>query len=428
MVGCNKAVCCSTHHKSSDTKERECVKLHKYQEKYISTLGKNCIMGADVGTGKTVMSLAHYKKHGLGRPLLILAPASKVKTQDWQREIERFLGVSQPDMWWVVSYDKFARNWQAYASIEKLCVIADECHFVCNSQTKRGKAVMRVAMLADQYIGLSATPLPNGWRSMENFAIMFGLSRNKTEYVRRFINIDRSRGFPIIMGYNEVGVMERFWQSISKKLDRDGVLELPDVVTIGERIKMPPKVHKEYVRMKNKRIAPDGELLDSPSKLFVRLRQSLTPLRRDVLKSIIESTDEHIVVFYNFDNERDMILSVLHSLEDKRVVYEQSGHKSMLPAREEWAAIKPSVTLAQYQSASTAIELTYASVTIFLSPTYSYSNFHQARGRTHRPGQKKRTVFYLLSVEGSVDQAVWKALKNKMDFSEKIWLEGGEMK
>lgn len=374
------------------------------------------------------MSLAHYKKHGLGRPLLILAPASKVKTQDWQREIEKFLGVCQPDMWWVVSYDKFARNWQAYASIEKLCVITDECHFACNSQTKRGKAVMRVAMLADQYIGLSATPLPNGWRSMENFAIMFGLSRNKTEYVRRFINIDRSRGFPIIMGYNEVGVMERFWQSISKKLDRDGVLELPDVVTIGERIKMPPKVHKEYVRMKNKRIAPDGELLDSPSKLFVRLRQSLTPLRRDVLKSIIESTDEHIVVFYNFDNERDMILSVLHSLEDKRVVYEQSGHRSMLPAREEWATIKPSVTLAQYQSASTAIELTYASVTIFLSPTYSYANFHQARGRTHRPGQKKRTVFYLLSVEGSIDQAVWKALKNKMDFSEKIWLEGGEMK
>lgn len=404
------------------------MKLYPYQEEYLSTLGKNCIMGADVGTGKTVMSLAHYKKHGLGRPLLILAPASKVKTKDWQREIERFLGTDQPDDWWVVSYDKFSRNVNAYLGIPDLCVISDECHFTCNSQTKRGKAVRNVSIIADQYIGLSATPLPNGWRSMENFAIMFGLSRNKTEFVRRFLRIDRSRGFPIITGYSEVGLMEKFWNSISKKLDRDGIIELPEVVTLGERIEMTPAFEKDYKRMKNKRIAPDGELLDSPSKLFARLRQSLTPLRRDALKSLIESTNEHIVIFYNFDNEREMILDVLRSLEDKRVIYEQSGHASLLPERDWWDTMKPSVTLAQYQSASTAIELTYASVTIFLSPTYSYANFHQARGRTHRPGQKKRTVFYLLSVEGSIDSDVWKALKHKMDFSEKMWLEGGGMK
>lgn len=403
------------------------MKLYPYQEEYLSTLGKNCIMGADVGTGKTVMSLAHYKKHGLGRPLLILAPASKVKTKDWQREIERFLGEDQPSDWWVQSYDKFARNWQFYATVENLCVISDECHFTCNSQTKRGKAVRRIAMMSDQYIGLSASPLPNGWRSMENFAIMFGLSRNKTEFVRRFMRIDRSRGFPIIMGYNEVDAMEKFWNSISKKLDRDGIIELPEVVTLGERIEMPPAFEKDYKRMKNKRIAPDGELLDSPSKLFARLRQSLTPLRKDTLKSLIESTDEHIVIFYNFNNEREMILDVLRGLEDKRVIYEQSGHASLLPERDQWATMKPSITLAQYQSASTAIELTYASVTIFLSPTYSYANFHQAKGRTHRPGQKKRTVFYLLSVQDSIDSDVWKALKHKLDFSEKMWLEGGGM-
>jgi SNF2 family DNA or RNA helicase len=398
------------------------IELYEYQKRYIAGLPKNCIMAADVGLGKTLMSLAHYRKHGEGRPLLILAPASKVKTGDWQREIERFMGLAQPE-WWVVSYDKFARDPKPYLGMPDLCVIADECHFVCNSQTKRGKAVRHVAMMADQFIGLSATPLPNGWRSMENFAIMFGLARNKTEFVRRFLNIDRSRGFPIILGYREVGVMERFWSRISKKLDRDGIIELPEVVTLGERIKMPPKFENMYDTMKRTRVSPDGELLDNPSKLFSQLRQSLTALRKDALRSLIESTDEHIVLFYNFDNERDMILDILKTLEQKRVIYEQSGHASLLPPREDWDTLKPSVTLAQYQSASTAIELSYASVTIFVSPTYSYANFHQARGRTHRPGQKKRTLFYLLSVEGSIDSDVWKALKHKMDFSEKIWMD-----
>lgn len=402
------------------------MKLYPYQEEYIASLPRNCVMAADVGLGKTVMSLAHYKSHGGKRPLLILAPASKVKTGDWQREIERFLGEEQPEDWWVVSYDKFARDVKAYENIKDLCVIADECHFVCNSQTKRGKALRRVCQGSNQLIGLSATPLPNGWRSMENYAIIFGLSRNKTEFVRRFMNIDRSRGFPIIMGYNEVGVMEQFWNKVSKKLDRDGVVELPEAVTIGKTVTMPPKFAKDYERMVKKRIAPDGGLLDSPSKLFARLRQSTTPLRKDVLRSIIESTNEHIVVFYNFDNERDMILDVLRSLEEKKSIYEQSGHASILPIREEWDIIKPSVTLAQYQSASTAIELTYASVNVFLSPTYSYANFHQARGRTHRPGQRKRTLFYLVSVEDSIDKDVWKALKHKMDFSEKVWLNNNE--
>jgi SNF2 family DNA or RNA helicase len=351
----------------------------------------------------------------------VLAPASKVKTGDWQREIEEFFGLAQPE-WWVVSYDKFTRNAKAYMGMPGLCVIADECHFVCNSQTKRGKTVRHLAMMADQFIGLSASPLPNGWRSMENFAILFKLVRNKTEFYKRFVDVDRSRGFPLILGYRDVETMARFWNRISKNLERDGLVDLPEVQTLGERVEMSPQFEDAYDDMKRSRVMPNGELLDNASKLFNALRQSLTPLRRDALQSILESTQDHIVVFYNFNGERDMILDVLSKLENKRVIFEQSGHASHLPPREVWATMKPSVTLAQYQSASTAIELTYANVTIFLSPTYSYANFHQARGRTHRPGQKKKTLFYLISVQGSIDQDVWKALKHKMDFSEKVWM------
>lgn len=396
--------------------------LYEYQQRYIDRLNKSCIMGADVGLGKTIMSLAHYRRYGEGRPLLVLAPASKVKTGDWQDEIADFFGLAQPE-WWVISYDKFARNPHAYYGLKDLVVIADECHFACNSQTKRGKAVQRVSALADQFIGLSATPLPNGWSSLENYAIIFGLVKNKTEFIRTYVNIDRSRGFPIITGYNHTDRLESFWNKNARHLERNGNIELPEVMNLPIRIEMPKSFKSSYGKMKRTRIAPDGEILDNPSKFFSRLRQDLTPLRKDALQSIIESTKEHIVIFYNYDVERDMILDMLEHLpkDEKRVIWEQSGHASNLPKRDTWSTMKPSVTLAQYQSASTAIELTYASVTIFLSPTYSYSNFHQAKGRTHRPGQNKRTLFYMMSVDGSVDQDVWLALKKKQNFNEKIW-------
>lgn len=397
------------------------MKLYPYQEEYISDLPKDCIMGADVGTGKTYMSIAHYKKHSEGKPLLVLAPASKVKTKDWQRDLVQELGVDQE--WWVESYDKFARRPINYLGVDNLCVIADEVHFVCNSQTKRGKAVQKLKRMSDQFIGLSASPLPNGWKSMENFAIMFGLSRNKTEFVRTYQNIDRSRGFPIITSYNHVDRMEKFWNSIAKPLNAEGNINLPRLAQIPMPIEMPEKGKAEYGRMKRTRIAPDGELLDSPSKLFARLRQSITPHRIDTLKSILDSTNEHIVVFYNYDVEREAILNTINKLEDKRVVYEQSGHASNLPPKGTWDKLKPSITLAQYQSASTAIELQYASVTVFFSPTYSYANFYQAKGRTRRIGQKRRTVFYYLSVQGTIDQAVWLALRGKQDFNIQIWYD-----
>lgn len=405
------------------------MKLHKYQEEYLSTMPKSAIMWADVGTGKTIMALEHYRKHGGKRPLLILAPAAKVKTKDWHREMDNYLGDKKPDDYWVISYDKFARKPEAYMGLDKLCVIADECHFICNSQTQRSKGVRKVVTQADQFIGLSATPLPNGWASIENYAILFGLSRNKTEFMQRFVRIDRSRGFPIVLGYNEEKVLTKFWHTVSRFLDRDGKIDLPEVVSVPVVIEMTDAQKAAYNRARRTRIAPDGTLLDSPPKLFAHLRQSMTPLREDAVQSILESTNEHVVVFYNYNVERDMILKIVAGLpkDQKREIYEQSGHASNLPPRDKWATMKPSVTLAQYQSASTAIELTYAPVTIFLSPTYSYANFHQARGRTHRQGQKKRVVFYLLSVRFSLDTAVYNALRKKANFNETIWLEETEV-
>jgi SNF2 family DNA or RNA helicase len=80
----------------------------------------------------------------------------------------------------------------------------------------------------------------------------------------------------------------------------------------------------------------------------------------------------------------------------------------------------PSVTLAQYQSASHAIEFTYASLTIFMSPCTSYSNYEQAIGRTLRHGQSKTALFYHLAIENSLDKRIWSILSKKEDFTTKL--------
>lgn len=374
-------------------------------------------MAADVGLGKTIMALEHTRRHNPNPHIVVIAPASKVRTGDWQREIQTFFGEDEP-LHEVISYEMFAKKWKELV-FSNTTLIIDESHMACNATTKRGKAVLMASRLAHQWIMLSATPLPNGWRSGETYAILTGISRNKTDFVQRFIIIDRSKGFPLILGYREEAFLNEWWGKIAKPLERTGDLVLPSK-NIAVTPEMEGKLYKVYQKaIKQRLITVDGEeeMLDSPSKLFATLRQIPTPLRVDALQSIVESTTEHIVVFYNFNVEREAMLEMLKKSFKGRKVYEQSGHKSELPKRENWAKIKPSVTLVQYQSGSQAIELTYASVTVYLSPCTSYANYEQSKGRTRRNGQRKTTLFYHIAAEGSLDRHIWGIIKKKKDFS-----------
>lgn len=388
------------------------MQLHDYQVKYLDGLAPNCIMTADVGLGKTILSLEHYKRHNPNGRLVVVAPASKVKTGDWEREIERYF--ANPPDYTVIGYEMFTKKWKELVD-EDITIIVDEGHMACNAETKRAKAIITVARVAKQWIILSATPLPNGWRSATSYALLTGLTRTKTDFVRRFIVIDRSRGFPIILDYREEPLLEKWWASISKPLQRTGDLRLPSD-NIPVEVPLPAGLKKDYKRAVKDRIYGD-ELLDNPSKVFVTLRQIPNPARIDALHNILEGTDEHVVVFYNFNSERDAIHELLSKHFKNRKVYEQSGKVSNLPERSEWDTLKQSVTLAQYQSASQAIELTYASVTVYLSPCTSYANYDQSKGRTRRNGQKKTTLFYHIAVEGTLDKHIWKILKKKRDFS-----------
>lgn len=394
------------------------IQLLPYQEIYLKDMPKNIIMTADLGLGKTIMSIEHYRRHNAGGRLLVVAPASKVRTGDWPSELSRFFDDNQPE-YEVISYEAMTKRANEFID-PNLTIIADECHFVCNATSKRAKAFLKIARAAKQWIGLSFTAVPNGWRSAETYAILTGLVPNKTSFVNRFVIIDRSRGFPLLLGYREQPTLERWWATIAKPLQRTGALQLPSQ-NIGETVPMSPRLQRTYTKAVKERFIthPDGEieLLDNPSKLFTTLRQLPNPARIDALQSIVESTDEGIVVFYNFNSERDAILAMLAKNFKERTIYEQSGHASNLPRREEWATLPGSVTLVQYQSGSQAIELTYASVTVYLSPCTSYANYEQSKGRTRRNGQEKTTLFYHIAVEGSLDHHIWGILKQKKDFS-----------
>lgn len=416
------------------------INLYEYQKQYLADFPKRGIMAADTGTGKTFMALEHYRKFNLGgayrgkwvfkQPLLILAPASKIRTKDWEREIDEYFGDNKPE-YQIYSFEKFSRTpslkqfakgeqaiWKQFVD-KKVAIIVDECHRVKNPQSNIGKAVFAVSKGAQFFVGLSATPLPNGWIDFANYSKIWGFTNNITEFKKKYCDIVTFKGFPEIRGYLNEEELTAQWQSISKRLTKAEALDLPERTFVGVDFERPAIYNKIF----KTRVNEDGELLDTAPALAHCLRQTLTKPKLDYLADLIEGTEENIVIFYNYVSEREAILETLKKKHSERRIFRQDGEKHELPKKADWPNVKKTITLAQYQSGSTGVEMTYATQVIYFSPTYSYSDYDQSLGRTYRNGQKSKTTVHNFRTPNTIEQAMYECLKHKQNFQVEIWVE-----
>lgn len=390
---------------------------------------KNCIMAADTGTGKTVMALAHSLSN---IPILVLAPASKVRTGDWQDTAREF-GIPE-HLLTVQSYEKATRKasatayylkkqkafwWEQYVSDNpEFVLICDEVHKAKNSQSLTGKGVYMLSRLSSQFIGLSATPLPNGWQDMANYGKIFGWWKNKTEFWSKYVIEQRipNQHWSKITGYRDEDRLRQLWDSVAKPLSKDQALDLPKFQYKAEKIEKP----KLYDQVKKTRIFR-AEELDNVSKLINGLRKTLIGGRTNWLSDFLEGASGHTVIFYNYIEEREEILKVVPK---DMQIFRQDGELHQVPGKSEWGKLTGrSVTVAQYKSGGTGIEMTYADKIVYSSETYSYADFQQSIGRVYRNGQTKPVIAYLLHTPGTISEDIWKCIRTKRSFDIAIWYD-----
>ena len=395
----------------------------------LKRLKPDCIMAWETGTGKTVSALAHSQGYNPGLPILVLAPASKVRTQDWQREAEEY-GLSLDNIT-VISYEKATRKasfnkwakgaqptwWQQWLiDTPEYVLIADEVHKAKNPQSLTGKGVFALAVSAKQFIGLSATPLPNGWVDVCNYGKIFGWWKNKTEFFKDYVITYQipNQHWSKITGYRQKDKLKSLWDSVAQPLKKADALDLPKLRYQGVHI---PK-SKTYDAVRKTRVYR-AEPLDNAPKLANGLRRTLIADRQVWLDDFLDGASGHTVVFYNYIEEREAILEVI----PKGVtIYRQDGEKHEVPSKPDWGELPDrSVTVVQYKSGGTGIEITYADKIVYMSPTYSYADFSQSIGRVYRAGQQLPVTAYLLHAKDTIDADIWRCIRQKRSFDIELW-------
>src|SRR5699024_77587 len=190
------------------------------------------------------------------------------------------------------------------------------------------------------------------------------------------------RSIKQIVDFQHTDALERYWQTIATMKETSYFVDLPQV---SERFVDFNKsnLYKSAAKDRVVEINDEQVILDSPPKLGATLRY-LTNQKAKVAytKELLESTNDNVVIFYQFTREKDNLLDILKKL-DKQM-FEVSGQNFELPTQSERKTLSNSVTLVQIQAGSAAIELKYASQVIYYCPTYSYTQYQQSRGRCIR--------------------------------------------
>lgn len=384
--------------------------LYDFQQKLLEVSKKNYMYPLDTGTGKTLLSLHHYWKWACGKQLLIVAPAQKVKEGGWYREIGKFRTYYRlPAIKYeVLSYAKLSK----YTITPSTYIIFDECHFVKNYKSQRSKIAWQMVKKADGFCMLSATPSSNGYIDCCNYLSMFGFFQKPYDMIKKHAIFEMlmfgGNRIKKIKDWKNTVYLDVLYKKISSiALRKNDCLDLPNIIL--EQIYF--KQNLEYKLIKKDRVLGD-ELFDTVPKLIAGLRQYANPKDKvEYLEFLRESTEENILIFYNFNLEAKLIKSKI------KVDYEVSGNGSNIPKFDEYDALKKKTTLVQIQAGGAGIELQYNSIVVFFSPTWSYQDYEQAMGRAYRNGQKNKVTVYQFITENTIEEKIYKSLKIKKDFS-----------
>src|SRR5690625_4666253 len=266
------------------------------------------------------MAIYHYLKYTQGEPLLIVVPPQKKKEGGWDRDIEFVCNHHNITIEYEqLSYGVLAKQWDKYKG---WFVVFDECHYIKNPTSQRGKAGMRLTKASSNFLLLSATPNANGWIDTINYFIMFGFYKNKSEFLRKHaiykdLYVGRPRPVKVVDDFKDKEKLQQMYNTFAIKLSKDKALDLPPLIFENVYFKPSP----EYNKIKKDRVLKVNDeliLYDSISKLQHGLRYYAN--QKDKLKYIemlAESTEENIVIFYNFTKEKEQIIKIMKKWDKK---------------------------------------------------------------------------------------------------------------
>lgn len=409
----------------------------------------------EMGLGKTVITLTAIDELMNDRfevqKCLVIAPL-RVAEDTWSREstkwdhlkhlrIAKILGsaadriralkknadiyvINRENVVWLVEYLEENRIRWPFDM-----VVIDELSSFKNNQAKRFKALRKMRPMMDRIVGLTGTPAANSlmdlWAEMYLLDRGERLGRTLTAYRGNWFRPGYGNGYVTYKWEPRRGALEDITKRIADitvSMKAEDYLELPDKIENTIEVDMGEKGTKLYQDMERESLielegADEIVALDAAAVMSKLLQMAngfiydqahnsihLHDAKLEALEEIVEAADAPVLVFYNFQADKDAILAKFH---DARLLENDS-------TIEDWNRGKIKMLLAHPASAGYGLNLQEGGhIMAWYGLPWSLEQYLQAVARLQRQGQKYPVMVYHIIAKGTVDEQVMKSLQKK---------------
>lgn len=378
----------------------------------------------DMGLGKTFVG--SEKMWELNTPFNLLI-CQKSKIDEWKEHFEQFYDYEviifdkqkiediPPESILVINYERAWRR-DELLKLKHLTIMLDESSKIKNENSKQTKFILKLN--AENVILLSGTPTGGKYEELWSQLHLLGWKISKKLFLKQFVVQewdDKNQKF-VITGYKNVDRLKaklRKYGAIFMKTD-----EVFDLPAVNENIvKIPSTKHyKEFA--KHHILELENELLigdtATSKKLGLRMLAGVyNENKLQYVKDLIESTNDRIIIFYNFKKEYVALTEMI-----ERPISTVNGDLKDLTAYEQ---IENSVTLIQYQAGAMGLNLQKANKIVYFTLTDKSELFEQSKKRIHRIGQNRPCFYYYLLTVGSIEWRMKEVLDEKRDYTDALF-------
>lgn len=400
-----------------------------------------------INSTRNMNKVAYYLDMGLGKTFvatekaeeftedIIVVVCQKSKLEDWRTHYKEYypqynaiiykkkLDEIPPKTVLIINYDLIWRR-DEFKKLRDFTLILDESSYIKNDTSKRTKFILKLK--PTNVILLSGTPTGGKYEELYSQLKLLGWSISKKQYwdtYIKYINRDIG-GFKIkqVTGYKNVDRLKRKLREHGAVfMKTEDVIELPQTIEYDINVKN----IKEYeLFKKNRLIEIDGvELVGDTTLTNMLYQRQLTGMynkyKYEKIIELLESTEDRIIIFYNFKHEREELEKICKKL--NKPISRVDGETRDLSNYER---LENTVILIQYQAGSMGLNLQKSNKIIYFSLPLSSELFEQSKKRTHRLGQDRTCFYYYLITEKSIEADILKTLKQRKDYTDELFNEG----
>lgn len=423
------------------------VKLYPHQKQALEQTENfdRCAYYLDMGLGKTFVG--SEKMHMLGaRVNLVVCQKSKVV--DWYEHFKEYYDgeyviyylplsfdyvtffeyignkmCTRPVIG-VINYDLVFRR-PEFEQLNNFTLMLDESSLIQNEMSKRSRFILK-KLHPENVILLSGTPTGGKYEKLWSQCRLLGWNISKEAFWNNYVkfHFDNRNGFPmrIVDGYKNIDRLKtKLKEHGAVFMKSEDVFDLPQ--QIDNTIWMPTT--KEYRKFRKDSIVQfNGKEFVGDTTLTKMLYERMlcgfaNKEKLSAFKDLLQSTDDRLIVFYNFVNELTALTEIL--IQNERPFSVVNGETKDLAAYENE---ENSVTLIQYQAGSMGLNLQKANKIVYFTPPLSSELFEQSKKRTHRIGQERTCFYYYLTCKNSIEEKIYDTLKMRRDYTEKLFERG----